>query len=355
MEKGGNNTKYKEILSGEDQSLHKKKKKSHRKSSSDDDKDQEMEEVQKHKKSSKNKKTKESKHSGIKETKRKEDDMGVESKHKKKKSPAEIPKSRGSKRHSESKHHKLPDSKRKKTEKGEKSICTEKKKSKRVEWQYGRYCPRKLWIGKTAKVKFPALKSSDSPIFRVGKIQNLKADSKGFLNIFEIEFKNKEKSWIDLAENKVYIFGQILYLKYADDGIQSSLIKETYGFNGSRKTPLAVPVIELIDADYKEEGKIKNFDENSEEKVPIQFFNTEKAKKIKQEHLHDLSNSRENEDEIIQKEWKNGKEIVEEMKRYRETYLEWVQINSCIDIDADSSLREYVGKVVRIFKEEKYS
>lgn len=349
---GGKEKKSHKVLSSEDSLKKKRDKKSLKKSTLEGGKGHKIEEGIRHKSSSHSKKVKEPKNSENEECKEKEVDMEVDSKERTKTKTSQ---SKGIKRHSESKHHKHSDSKRKKTEKEEKSISSEKKKIKRVEWQYGRYCPRELWIGKTAKVKFPAEKENDSPIFRVGTILNLKEDSKGFKNMFEIEFKNKKKSWVNLVENKVYIFGQILYLKYADDGTQSALIKDTYGFIGNKKSPLAIPVIELMDADYHEEGKTRRFDEDSDEKIPIQFFHTEKAKKIKQEHLHDLSYLRESEEEIMKKEWKNGEEIVYEIKKYRNIQLEWVQVNSCIEIDEDSSLRKYVGKVVRIFKEDKYS
>lgn len=261
--------------------------------------------------------------------------------------------SKGTKRNAEHHTTKSSELKRRKTDKGEKNISVDKKKAKSPEWQYGKNCARELWIGKRVKVRFPATKEDQSTTFKFGVLLNIKENDEGDKNLFEIKFENDEKEWIDLEKNIVYIFGQILFLKHPDDEIQIGQIKELYGWKGKDRNPTPIPAIELIEVNPHINAKESKVEEINE-KIPIQYFNNERAKKIKKELLYEYREFREEGFEIIKNHWKDGDKILNEILNYREEYDKWVKKYSSVDIDMSSSLRKYCSKIVRVYKGDRY-
>lgn len=343
-----------------------KSKKALQKSSSEESKDQEMEEAVPSKVTPFNSKHSESKKSASKklassiEEEKKDVDMEVsDSKSTTKptrdsKKEKEQSKSKTGKRQGDSKL-KHPDSKRKKTEKSEKSVTSDKKKPKKIDWQYGRHCVRDHWVGKKAKVKFPAQKDGEN-VFKVGTITGVKEDSKGYKNIFEVDFENEEKKWIDLNDLKLYVFGQILSLRYTEENSQLGAINGAYKFKVSEgRVPLSVPVIELIEADVLSSDQQFVSQDEPVGKVPIQWFNSDHAKKILPDYLQEFNNFSEEEDKIIAKQWGKGEETVQIIKEYYQAQNKWVNDFGCVELNPNESFSKHVGKVVRIFKDGNYS
>lgn len=269
-------------------------------------------------------------------------------------SQSEQSKSQLGKRPVDTRHVKNPEQKRQKTEKGEKSMVSEKRKVKHIEWQYGRHCSRDLWVGKKVKVKFPAKNKDDPADYRFGKLISIKENDKGEKTLFQIEWshdKKKAKEWVDLNDNRIYIFGQILFLKHHHDNDQIEFIKKTYGWKGKDRKSIPIPVIELIDANDKNK-RITPY-EDINEKIPIQYFNMEKAKKIKQEVLYDYREFKEEHFDYIRDALKNGDKVHAKISNYKKHYSQWIEKHSKVDIAMNESIKDYTAKVVRVYKEER--
>lgn len=263
-------------------------------------------------------------------------------------------KSVSGKRESESKPKISGDTKRKKTEKGEVvSNSGEKRKIRHIEWHYGRHCSRELWVGKKVKVKIqnPAKSKDDSPEYRFGKLIDIKEDKEGKLNLLHIEWSQnntKSKEWINLTENRVYIFGQMLFLKYHSNTDQIEQIKNTYKWKTKNKKAVPMPVIELIDAN--DESKVIKPYEDSSEKIPIQYFNLDKAKKIRQEVLYDYREFKDEDLEFMKENFKNGEKLHSKVLSYQKYYGQWIDKYGKINIDLSKSLKEFTCKILRIYK-----
>lgn len=267
------------------------------------------------------------------------------------KADSERSKSRLGKRVHDTKDSKQQSSKRKKTEKGEKSVPADKRKIRHIEWQYGKHCSKDLWIGKKVKVKLPAKNKDDPAEYKFGKLIAIKENTKGEKVLFHIEFtddKKKPKEWVNIKDTKVYIFGQILFLKHHHDSDQIEFIKKTYGWKGKEKKGIPIPVVELIDTN-DENMKITPY-EDSEEKIPIQYFYIDKAKKIRQENLYDYREYKDDDFEFIRDNLKNGEKIYAKITSYKKQYSQWIENYSKIDIDMNESLKPYCAKIVRVYK-----
>ena len=255
-------------------------------------------------------------------------------------------KSKLGKRHSESHSKQGNDSKRKKTQKGEVSTGGEKRRVRHIEWQYGRHCSRKLWIGRKVKVKAiqdPAKNDEDSKLeYKSGKLIDIRADENGKYNEFNIEFvSNKKKSteWVSLSNNRVYIYGQMLFLKYSSSRHQIEQISRNYGWKSKNQKPVPMPVIELIDANDESLRIIPH--EDSNQKIPIQYFYQDKAKRIFQHVLYDYREFKDDEVEYLRDNFKNGEKLYLKITGYRKHYLQWVEKYSKIPVDISQSLKEY--------------
>lgn len=255
-------------------------------------------------------------------------------------------KSKLGKRQSESHSKQGNDSKRKKTEKGEVSVGGEKRRVRHIEWQYGRHCSRKLWIGRKVKVKSiqdPAKNDEDNKAeFKPGKLIDTRADKNGKFNEFQIEFaSNKKKSteWVSLKNNRVYVYGQMFFLKYGSSKHQIEQISKNYGWKTKNQKPVPMPVIELIDANDESKRIIPH--EDSNEKIPIQYFYQDKAKRIFQHVLYDYREFKDDELEYLRDNFKNGEKLYSKIVGYRKHYLQWVEKHSKIPVDITQSLKEY--------------
>jgi hypothetical protein len=266
---------------------------------------------------------------------------------------SELSKSHQGKRRADSKSQRGHDSKRRKTEKGEKSVGLEKRKFKHIEWQYGRHCSRDLWIGKKVKVKAHTKNKDDPVTFHFGKITDIKPNDQGEKVMFQIEWSGDKKGteWINLNNNKIYIFGQILFLKHPHDKDQIELIKDIYGWKEKETKAIPLPVIELINANDKEKRITPYEDPN--EKIPIQYFNVDKAKKFKQFVLYDYREFKDEYFEYLKTYVKNGDRLHSEIMKYKKHYSQWIDKHSKIDIDMSESLQPYTAKIVRVYKKER--
>jgi hypothetical protein len=264
------------------------------------------------------------------------------------KAESENSKARLCKRPAELKDGKLPDSKRKKTDKGEKNAGAEKRKIRHIEWQYSRHCSRNLWVGKSVKVKLPAKSQDNHTKYGFGKIIDIKENDLGQKDLFQIEWTNGTSDWIDLNKNKMYVFGQVLFLKNHQDSDQIEFIKSIYGWKSKDRKAIPIPVIELIDAN-DDNKKITPY-EDSSEKIPVQYFTIERAKKIKQEVLYDYREFKEDYFDYLKTHVKNGDKLYNEILKYKKQYSQWIEKHSKVDIDIAQSLKSYCTKIVRVYK-----
>lgn len=243
------------------------------------------------------------------------------------------------------------DTKRKKTETGEKAISAEKRKFKHMEWQYGKHCSRDLWIGKKVKVKIPAKNKDNESEYRFGKLVSIKENEAKEKVLFQIEWahdKKKTKEWVNIKDTRVYIFGQILFLKHLNDSDQIDYISKTYGWKGKERKAVPIPVIELLDANDKE--KVITPHQDLAEKIPVQYFMMEKAKKIKQDVLYEYREFKDDDFKFLRDNLKNGDKLYAKIVNYKKHYSQWIDKYGKIEVDMTKSLKEYCTKVVRVYK-----
>lgn len=160
--------------------------------------------------------------------------------------------------------------------------------------------------------------------------------------------KKKGKEWINIRDTRVYIFGQILFMKHNHDNDQIEFISKTYGWKGKEKKAIPIPVIELIDTSDKCKSITPHQDPS--EKIPLQYFMIEKAKKIKQEVLYDYREFKEEYFDYLRDNVKNGEKLLSKIMKYKKHYSQWIDKYSKIDIDMTETLKSYCTKIVRVYK-----
>ena len=255
------------------------------------------------------------------------------------------------KRRSESSHKKLPDTKRKKTEKGEKAMGSDKRKIRHIEWEYGRHCAKELWLGKKVKVKIPAKngKKDDPAEFKFGRLIDIKTENSQVS--FKVEWsgsKQKSTDWINLKDDKLYVFGQILFVKNHNDTDQIDFIKNLYGWKGKDRKAIPIPVVELISANDEEKRIIPI--EDPDLKIPLQYFNIDKAKKLRQSVLFDYREYKDEYFSVIRDSIKDGDKLYAKIMSYKKHYSQWIEKHSKIEIDVNESLQKFCTKIVRVYK-----
>jgi hypothetical protein len=140
----------------------------------------------------------------------------------------------------------------------------------------------------------------------------------------------------------------MLFLKYQKDADQIEQIKKTYGWKGKNKKAVPLPVIELIDAN--DQSKTITPYEDSSEKIPIQYINQDKAKKMRQEVLYDYREFKEEDLEWIKDNLKNGEKLYSKIMSYKKHYGQWIEKYSKITVDVTKSLKPYTCKILRTYK-----